>query len=249
MQGQKGMIRLDTHTHSNGISRCSQVTYAELVVRKKEQGYDGIILTNHCNAWYYQPSDHLTYVKQVLSEYTSAKLFAQPRGLKVLLGLEVTLTQPFYADWLLFGLTDKLLEKSPCFHTLTQQQLFEYCQEKGLVLVQAHPYRQQPGESAYMHGVEINCSQGDLERTQEVLEHAKANGLIVTCGTDFHGLNPVFGGTYAPSAVETAADFAEYLKSAKETKLFLDEENLNISIPEEFRQKNLKKVKKVRKKS
>ena len=37
----------DFHTHTSGISRCSRLTSAQLARAIKDEGIDGMVLTNH----------------------------------------------------------------------------------------------------------------------------------------------------------------------------------------------------------
>ncbi len=178
--------KIDPHVHSKGISRCSQVTCEEIIDAKMELGYEGAILTNHCQEWYYPQEEHKNFVERVLEDFHRGKAYADEKGFRFYLGLEVSLGDPHYADWLLYGVTEDFLRASPCFYTLTQKELFELCEEWGIVLVQAHPYRQSPCDPKYMHGVEINCTDGDLDKIPQVEEFAKEHDLLITCGTDYH---------------------------------------------------------------
>ena len=239
MKNIEGMLKIDTHIHSMGISTCSCVSVEEAIEQKRTQGYDGMVLTNHCQPWYYDPPQHGEYVKSVLAEYERGRAYGAQRNFRVLLGLEVTINKPFYSDWLLFGVTGEFLSKTPCLYNLNQRELFELCEENGVVLVQAHPYRanrsycedMRPGDPRYMHGLEVNCTGGDLEKKDKVLSTAKQSGLLVTCGTDYHGPFRTFrGGMYLPEGVERSVDFAEYLRKTEAVKLFLEEEIIDFFI-------------------
>ena len=226
-------MKTDMHTHSKGVSLCSHVWAKELVDNKTEQGYDAVVLTNHCQSWYYKPEEHAEYIQKVIDEYNLAKSYGEMRGLKVLLGLEVTIVEPHYADWLLYGVTESFLRQSPCLYLLKQKELFDLCEANGIVLVQAHPFRCEggPGYVQYMHGVEINCTAGDLAGKDKVIAFANEHNLLITCGTDYHGLNAFRGGTLLPSTIENAQDLAKYLKETDKTHVFLEEERFQFPTP------------------
>ncbi|MBQ9713948.1 MAG: PHP domain-containing protein [Clostridia bacterium] len=214
-------IKIDPHVHSKAISRCSHVTCEQIIEEKIRMGYGGAILTNHCQAWYYPESEHKAYVEEVLADFQRGKAYAETKGFRFYLGLEVSLMQPHYADWLLYGITEEFLRNTPCLYTLSQKELFELCQESGVLLIQAHPYRQTPGDPAYMHGVEINCSDGDLDKIPLVETFAAEHGLLVTCGTDYHAPSRTYhGGIYVPAWCETAADIAKYMREEGEIRVF-----------------------------
>ena len=217
-------IKIDPHVHSKGISQCSRVTCEQIIDAKIELGYDGVILTNHCQAWYYPAEEHKNYVERVIEDFERGKAYADKKDFRFYLGLEVSLNEPHYADWLLYGITKEFLRSSPCLYNLTQKELFELCEKWGVVLVQAHPFRQTPCHPQYMHGVEINCTDGDLDKIPLVEGFAKEHGLLITCGTDYHFFDRVyFGGMYIPESCQTAVDIADYLRKAGKTTVFRGE--------------------------
>ena len=219
---------IDPHVHSKEISRCSKLSVEEIVDNKKALGYDGAILTNHCQPWYYESKEHSEEIKKYIEVYEKGRLYGKEKGFNLMLGIEVTLTVPSYADWLLYGLTEDILLKSPCLYEFNQEQLYAFCKENGLVLVQAHPFREpiQPQNPKYMDGVEINCHpfHGDLPRKEKVVEFAKKNSLIITCGVDYHeAIMSVRAGMIVPDGIETARDFGQYLKGGKTVVKIEDE--------------------------
>ena len=225
-------MKIDAHVHSAGISKCSRVTVEELIDRKKQAGYDGVILTNHCQSWYYPPEEHKNFMQETVNEYRRAEKYGNNVGFRVFFGLEVSLNIPAYNDWLLYCVTEKFLLSSPCLYKLSQKELFELCSANGVALVQAHPFRNSGwGIEEYMHGVEINCSPSDLEKTPEVLDIARKRGFLVTCGTDYHGdERPENGGIFLPCSLNTGEDVSRYLLSAKSTKLFLGDKQFEVPV-------------------
>ncbi len=217
-------LRIDPHVHTKGISLCGHRSCEEVIDHKIALGYDGVMLTNHCQAWYYPKEEHPRYVERVIEEYARGKKYADGKGFRFYLGLEVTLDLPHYADWLLFGVTEKFLRQTPCLYALSQKELFALCAEHGVLLVQAHPFRQSPCDPQYMHGVEINCTAGDLEKAQLVKDYAKEHGLFYTCGTDYHDVNRTFrGGMYFPESCQTSQDLVAYMRKVGQVKIFMEE--------------------------
>ena len=234
MKTQEKMLKIDMHVHTNGISFCARANWQTVVDDRISQGYDGMVLTNHCQPWYYPESDHVNFMKKVINEYALAKSYGTTRGFRIFLGIEVTVNDPFYSDWLLYGVTEAFLLQSPCLYKLSQKELFALCEQHGVLLVQAHPYRgntgycedMRPGITEYLHGIEINCSKGDLEKRDMVLSFARENKKLVTCGTDYHGLPKSIGGTLLPNSVQSNEELTKYLKTVKNTRLFLGEESI-----------------------
>ena len=222
---QKKCLKIDVHVHSKGISGCSHVTCEDIIEEKIKLGYDGVVLTNHCQSWYYPQEKHTEFMEKMIAEYLHGKSYADKKGFRFYLGIEVSLNEPHYADWLLYGVTEEFLRQSPCLYALSQKELFDYCNQWGVVMVQAHPYRQSPCDPKYMHGVEINCSNDDLNKKTLVENFAKEHDLLVFCGTDYHFVERVFhGGVYVPEECETAADLAKWLRTEGEVKVFFGEQ-------------------------
>lgn len=211
---------IDPHVHSSGISLCSEITLKEIIDCKKNAGYDGVILTNHCQSWYYDRANYRDFMRRFLAEYQSGKDYANSKNFKLLLGIEVTITNPSYSDWLLYGITEDMILSAPIFPDLDQKSLYEYCKERDIILVQAHPFREpiHPLDPKYMDGVEINCQKRDLGFKEKVMGFAEENGLIITCGVDYHrSSSDIKGGMIIPDDIETSTDFAKYLKEGKTT--------------------------------
>ncbi len=224
-------VLFDPHVHSSGISKCSHVTGMEIVDTRKSEGYGGIVLTNHCQPWYYTPQEHREFIKRFIAEYRAVKEYADNVGFRAFLGIEVTISLPDVADWLLYGVDEKFLIDSPCLYALTQKELFTLCEKAEVAMVQAHPYRSStlPRAAEYMHGMEINCTPCDVNTRETVIKEAEKRGIFVTCGTDYHGdARPIKGGIYLPSSVNNAGKMAEYLLNTPFTKLKLGEEIFDV---------------------
>ena len=224
------LLRCDPHVHTGGISTCCPLEYPQIIDEKVAQGYDLAVLTNHSQSWYCEPSRHGELMQRHLEEFEKAYAYAKERGLTLLLGLEVTVRDPAWTDWLLYGVTEQFMLNAPCLYNLTQRELFALCQKNGIVMVQAHPFRYHDGiaNPNFTHGIEINCSVGDLKYKDEILRQAQRHLLTVTCGTDYHGNNSFVGGLYVPEWVKTGRDIGNYLAKTKNTSIFFGGEEWTI---------------------
>lgn len=219
---------IDPHVHSKEISRCSEISVEELIDAKKAAGYDGAILTNHWQAWYYSPENLKDFLKEFVSAYECGKKYADERGFTLMFGVEVTITDPSYSDWLLYGMTEEKLLSAPDLSRFNQVQLYDYCHKNDVFLVQAHPYRTPivPLDPAYMDGVEINChpNHGDLARREKVEAFAAKHALVLTCGVDYHAKTmDIEAGMIVPDDIKTAVDFAKHLRLGVTTIKIRDE--------------------------
>ena len=99
----------------------------------------------------------------------------------------------------------------------------------GGTVVQAHPYRGKQNllDVRFLDGVEVNChplyGKSDFE---DMLAIASANGLILTCGGDFHAdtYRPMCG-VYLPDHLQSGTEIGKYLLSAPSLKLCIHEPN------------------------
>ena len=241
---EPGFLIIDPHIHTKGVSRCSRWAIEDHIDWKIKMGYDGAVLTNHCQRGYYPPAEHQNYVDRVLEEYEKGRRYAKEKGFKLWLGLEVSIWTPHYSDILLYGVTEEFLRTVQCPYELDQKQLFEYCQRFGVFMVNAHPYRELPPnfeggftaqdllDENFLHGAELNCSPRDLPRHERLMKEFTEKGLVVTCGTDDHGGGEYFGGMLVPDSVTSGVEFAEYLFSTKSTTIFREKEKREFPCPD-----------------
>ena len=218
-------MKIDPHVHTKGISLCSRVNYRDAIDEKKRAGYDALVLTNHCQPWYYQEHERLDWVQKFLTEYNQAKNYGRAQGLKVFLGVEVSVSVPHWCDFLLYGVNEDFFYSSRSLFDLSQSQLFEYCNLNGVVMVQAHPFREghSPADPEFMHGVEINLRPLDFLKREMVEEFAKKHNLLITCGSDYHSvLQDEFGGMIIPDSITDSFEMAKFLLESNETTLFFE---------------------------
>ena len=85
----KKWIKIDPHVHSKGISSCSIVTCEQIIDEKIKLGYDGAVLTNHCQSWYYTEDKHAQFMEQMIAEFQRGKIYADKKGLRIKTGREL----------------------------------------------------------------------------------------------------------------------------------------------------------------
>ena len=158
------------------------------------------------------------YTRRAIADYRAALSAAST--IKVFLGAEVAIQGPFSrAEFLLYGIEEDFLRRSPCLIDLSQPALYELAHAAGAVMVQAHPFRTEfamvPQDPRFMDGAEINCHPAHLRREEDVLYFADRNGLLVTAGSDFHGDARPSAGILTDRPVLTASALADILRAGK----------------------------------
>ena len=223
---------IDTHVHSAGISPCSRRNPNQLIAEYLADKTDGFVLANHCLHEFTKDIGYKAWCEKYVEEYNLVKKLGDKYGVRVFFGIEVTPDYQPLVHFLIYGITPDELLNSPEVYTLSQKELFEYCEKNGFLLYQAHPYRNGmvPQDARYLHGVEINCHPGYISNMKnEVSKYAKDNNLRLICGSDFHGdhYKPKCG-TYIPEEVITEKDLAEYLRNNQPEMEIMDVINVTL---------------------
>ena len=134
------------HTHCQPASRCAWLQPEEIPVIQKDKGIDAIVLTNHYYDFHCDDlsSDLQEQAKMFVDVYHRCKESGAKIGLKVFFGVEIKLIrEPFQPEFLLYGLSEEDFLASFPLYNLSRKELFLYCCEKDILMVQAHPYSTQ----------------------------------------------------------------------------------------------------------
>lgn len=218
----------EMHCHSSGISYCSHISYNELVDATLSAGFDAMVLTNHYCRDYLKAISFEEWIEDYIQEYNLAEQYGKSVGMKVFLGVEVTVDYDPGIHMLLYGITPEMLRRDKNLFEKSLEELSDYCRSNDITLIQAHPFRygrtvQNP---IMLDGIEVNCHAGyEGAHTSEIIRIAKENGLSVTCGNDYHGDTAYRprGGMILPDDIETAQDLAKYIKNTSEFHLQVHE--------------------------
>ena len=122
------------------------------------------------------------------------------------------------------------MRETPLLCDLTLPQLSAICRERGLLLLQAHPFRTEQYHSLkdtrYFDGIEINTHDyfPSGVNEAEALRIARERNLVLSCGGDVHyPWMHLDSATYVPGDVHDSVGFASYLRQVKIPYYSLDE--------------------------
>ncbi len=183
------MFKTELHAHTSPVSPCAELSPEEVAERYIAYGYTSLVVSNHyCD--YVIDNAGSTWEERInyyLSDYRKMKAYAGDR-LHVILGCELRF-EGSANDYLIFGLTEELLIAHPELHRMNLKSFSAFAHENGLLIVQAHPFRNgmkvMPPD--YLDGVEtFNGHVGHDSRNPIADAWAKRYGLLRTSGTDFH---------------------------------------------------------------
>ncbi len=221
----------DLHAHSSGISPCCRMNAEQVIDVAKEAGYDGIVLTNHYQSSYMKGSSPADFAARYYAEYENAAKYGESVDFLVFFGVEVTMNKHGGAHMLLYGVDRDFLLNHPDLYDMTQEELFAAVHGAGGVMVQAHPMRGNKNvllDPLFLDGIEINCHKvyPDGSHIEELTAIAGSNGLILTCGCDYHADAPrPHGGTVLPDHITDSTDLARFLYETDRIALRVEEPN------------------------
>lgn len=212
-------FKLETHLHTYEGSLCASATGEQHVIYRKQEGYDGIIVTDHLFKGNTRPDRSLPwheYVDQFYSGYEHAKKKGDEIGLKVFFGWE----DNFHgAEMLVYGLDKQFLYDHPDIRTWNPKEHYEIVHEAGGFVVQAHPFRLR----GYMLGISVYpwyCDAIEAVNTSnkpEENERAKWYGaqydFPMTGGSDIHHKESMNGGMVFERPINSIQDYIEAIKN------------------------------------
>ncbi len=223
------------HTHCLPISRCAHHPAEELPKFFAKKGIDAIVLTNHCYPAHCEPlsPDLNEQAKKYIETFYRCKTAGEQIGFQVFFGAEIKLIhEKNNPEFLLYGFSERdFIESYPLYHS-TQKELFDFCNQKNIIMVQAHPYRMEqgyaPADLRYIHGIEILNSHPLFQnRFEQALMLADQNSLLKTAGSDFHIQDQAGNaGMIVPNDIENQFMLRDYLRK-KETIIFHEKETMH----------------------
>ena len=218
---------IDLHAHS-ALSWCCKIDGKDNLIVAKENGMDGLVLTNHYDRCYLINDDKLEYAQRYINEYKYVKSWADKLGVKAFFGIEVTMSKHNNVHVLVYGVKPEFLLEYPDLYDYELKDLYELVHNHGAILIQAHPFRGYKNvlqDLNYLDGIEANCHTiKEGPQLELVSKIAKENKKILTCGGDFHNDAPrAKCGVYLPDDIKDTIDIVNYLKSQRNIRLCVQE--------------------------
>ena len=218
------MYKYETHLHTMPVSKCARAGVEETLRFYKENGYDGVFITNHFLNGNINIDASKSYEEKInfyFSDYERGLEIGKRLGIKVFCGVEFSYKG---TDFLVYGLdkgwflaNDDILKMD-----MTEELLF--VMKSGALVIQAHPYR----EASYIdhirlyprcvHGVEVvNACRNELENKMAKI-YAENYNLIEFAGSDNHSANAQKK-LAGMCTQEPIIDEADFIKRVKEHKM------------------------------
>lgn len=215
------MYKYETHLHTFPVSKCGKASVRENLEFYKEQGFDGVFITNHFLDGNINIESSLSYEEKIdfyFSDYEEALSLADEINIKVFFGIESSYNG---TDFLVYGLDKKWFKANPQIMTMNKREQLMYFMENDALVIQAHPFRQ----ASYIdhirlfpmctHGAEIeNACRTEAENEMAKL-YAKHYEMIEFAGSDNHiGKNQKrLAGMCSEKSVQSEKDFILKIKN------------------------------------
>jgi len=245
--------KYEVHMHTAESSACGKTHAADYISAFKEQGYDGIIITDHFfngNTAIDRSLPWEDFVEQFCKGYEIAKAEGDRQGLKVFFGWEAN---RHVDEYLIYGLDKAWLKAHPEVRDCPHDELFKLVDSEGGLIVGCHPFR----ERAYVDIVKLHpfqchamegCNFGNpVYQDAFAYNFCKDRNIIMTSGTDLHDvkvLPSTPAGMCFEEPLETIHDYVERVKAGKGFKALIPEERKIITpementLPIEFYDEN-----------
>lgn len=215
------MFKTEMHLHTAEVSLCARKHADEMIKSYKTAGYSTVCVTDH-----FQPNTLDSYgdisweekMTLFLGGYYRALRAGEGLGINVILGAEFKLPESVN-HYLVYGLTKEFLVAHPDIHLLSLEEFAELIHGEGMMIVQAHPYRDGAcfPTPEYIDAVEV-CNTNPRHEDNGALTEAlaKRTGLAVTGGSDAHRDEDVgLGGIESESEIKSAEELKELVLSKK----------------------------------
>lgn len=223
------MPRYELHAHTSECDVAAHASGAELVRIYKDAGYDGMVITDHYFAHFYNwfadelaGKDHRTVMERRLRGYYSARNEGEKLGFTVLPGAEVRFNKSLFGinDFLVYGCDEEFFLTAPRLNELsTLEELYALLPENACVVL-AHPFRVRMTvmDPSLLFGIEGYNGLTESFRNKQAEAFAGFYGKPVTSGSDCHHPDHAAkGGIDTPRLIRTPKDLTDVLWSGDYT--------------------------------
>lgn len=220
----------ETHMHTCLASACGKSTGKEHARFYKEQGYTGIIMTDHFFRGNSCIDRSLPWEEQIdlfFRGYEDAKEEGDRIGLDVFFGLEENHSGD---EYLIYGLTREYMKAHPEMEHWTRKQQLEEVHRAGGCVIQAHPFRMRPYMdrirlgALFCDGIEAANAGNEALDDARALRYGMEKGLVMTAGSDNH---------HSPAETLYGVILESRLTSIEDyVRMILNHEKIGLHVPE-----------------
>ena len=215
------MYKYELHAHTSECDLVAKLSGGELVRAYADQGYSGIVITDHYFSIFFdwfreelEGKSHKEIIDRWLRGYESARNEGEKIGFTVLPGAEVRIDGTIN-DYLVYGLEIEDLYRLPLLNRMNSiDEVLDILPERTCV-VHAHPFRENMTvrDPSRFFGIEVHNGGTDAFRNQLAKAWAEHYGKAMTSGSDCHGPWAVGkGGIITANPIYTPTDLVQVLR-------------------------------------
>jgi len=185
-------FKYDLHIHTKEISPCGRLGIEEIIDKYIEEGYSGLVLTDHLRKGYFRKckrEDWKEKIKKFFYSYDRGIEYCKDKDFYLGLGMEISFNKDTN-DFLVFGLEKEDYLENEWMIEMGLKDFYNKFKDKSII-IQAHPHRQKGSKLEdinYLHGIEI-YNQNPRHNNNNHLTKAiyeEHPSLIATGGSDVH---------------------------------------------------------------
>ncbi len=222
------LYKYETHLHTRESSACASAGGREMAYAAKENGYTGIIVTDHNWGGNTRISRNLPwpdFVEQFCKGYEEAYKAGQELNLDVFFGWEAGYRG---TEFLIYGLDKEWMLKHPEIRDADIEEQFQLVDSYGGLVIHAHPYREEwyiPEIRLFpecVHGVEVinathshpqSMAHNNPDYNALALDYARKHNFPMTAGSDIHGTQMFGGGMFFDHRLENIQEFIRAVRN------------------------------------
>ncbi|MGR3311460.1 MAG: PHP-associated domain-containing protein [Candidatus Brocadiales bacterium] len=200
-------MRIDMHIHTSRYSACSHIDPYKLIVKAREKGLDGIVITEHEKLW---SRAEIAELKKFSQTCTDPERSEGERDFVILRGVEVGTPQGLHL--LIYGL-NKELEPG-----MDEVNIIRAAHKHSAVVIPAHPYRYGTGSeellcSLEIDGLEIMSTNANETASIQAQILRDKLGIQGIAGSDAHDIELI--GAYYTEFQSTPTNETELVEALK----------------------------------
>lgn len=211
--------KYELHTHTKyGSRQCGRTEPKEIARLYKEQGYSGVVLTDHYSPltfdFFHGFLNPKKFIDDYINPYYEMKKY-EDDNFSVMFGMELR----HYGtgnDYLIYGVDPEWLREQGNLLAKFEKGVYELMHTQGYLVYQAHPFRPYITRCnpKYIDGVEIYNGKVPKESNEKAEAWAKKNNKLMVSGSDFHIPKQLAkGGIITQKPIRNNADLLDTLKS------------------------------------
>ncbi len=215
------MKKYELHSHTAECDKVALIGGAELVRLYREQGYSGIVITDHYFSLFYEwfndelcLGNHKRIIERYLRGYYAARNEGEKSGFTVLCGAEVRFDNTVN-DYLVYGLKENDFYELPLLNRLKNVKELKDVLPEYAVIVQAHPFRNNMTvcDPEPLFGIEVYNGGTQPFRNEMAKIYAEHYGKVMTSGSDIHKIKALAkGGICTEHNIISSEDLVSVLR-------------------------------------